>query len=139
MSAVEKRARRGESLRDLVKEEIRDIFAGVEKPIAVNGHPKVTLIVGVNGTGKTTTVGKLANLLKHEGGQPLICAADTFSRGGRRAAPESGPHAPASTWYAHARAPILPPSYSMRSRRERPKAAIRSWSTPPADYTRGLT
>jgi fused signal recognition particle receptor len=38
----------------------------------------VTLIVGVNGTGKTTTVGKLARLLKSEGRQPLICAADTF-------------------------------------------------------------
>src|SRR5207302_6215393 len=38
----------------------------------------VTLIVGVNGTGKTTTVGKLANLLKNEGETPLICAADTF-------------------------------------------------------------
>jgi fused signal recognition particle receptor len=36
------------------------------------------LIVGVNGTGKTTTVGKLANLLKREGQRPLICAADTF-------------------------------------------------------------
>jgi len=36
------------------------------------------LIVGVNGTGKTTTVGKLANLLKNQGQQPLICAADTF-------------------------------------------------------------
>ena len=38
----------------------------------------MTLIVGVNGTGKTTTVGKLANLLKNEGAAPLICAADTF-------------------------------------------------------------
>ena len=38
----------------------------------------MTLIVGVNGTGKTTTVGKLANLLKKEGRSPLICAADTF-------------------------------------------------------------
>jgi fused signal recognition particle receptor len=38
----------------------------------------VTLIVGVNGTGKTTTVGKLANLLRRSGNQPLICAADTF-------------------------------------------------------------
>jgi fused signal recognition particle receptor len=36
------------------------------------------LVVGVNGTGKTTTVGKLANLLKAEGERPLICAADTF-------------------------------------------------------------
>jgi fused signal recognition particle receptor len=38
----------------------------------------VTLIVGVNGTGKTTTVGKLARLIKDSGRTPLICAADTF-------------------------------------------------------------
>ena len=42
------------------------------------GALTVVSIVGVNGTGKTTTVGKLANLLKNEGRQPLICAADTF-------------------------------------------------------------
>ena len=42
----------------------------------------MTLVVGVNGTEKTTTVGKLANLLKKEGRQPLICAADTFRAAG---------------------------------------------------------
>jgi fused signal recognition particle receptor len=78
LAAVKTRPRNGESLRDLVKSEIRDVFAAVEKPVAVSQHPKVTLIVGVNGTGKTTTVGKLANLLKNEGQRPLICAADTF-------------------------------------------------------------
>jgi fused signal recognition particle receptor len=78
VTAVKARARRGESLRDLVKDEIRRIFDGVERP-AANGHrPHVTMIVGVNGTGKTTTVGKLANLLKASGRQPLVCAADTF-------------------------------------------------------------
>ena len=49
-----------------------------DKPVVVSALPRVTLIVGVNGTGKTTTVGKLANLLKNEGRTPLICAADTF-------------------------------------------------------------
>ncbi len=78
VTAVKAKSRRGESLRDLVKNEIRQVFDSVETP-QTNGHrPHVTLIVGVNGTGKTTTVGKLANLLKHEGHQPLICAADTF-------------------------------------------------------------
>jgi fused signal recognition particle receptor len=78
VTAVRQRSRKGESLRDLVKDEIRRIFDTVETPSA-NGHrPHVTLIVGVNGTGKTTTVGKLANLLKSDGNQPLICAADTF-------------------------------------------------------------
>ena len=78
VTAVRTRARRGESLRDLVKDEIRKIFDAVEQPVPNGHHPQVTLIVGVNGTGKTTTVGKLANLLKLSGGQPLVCAADTF-------------------------------------------------------------
>jgi fused signal recognition particle receptor len=78
VTAVKQRSRKGESLRDLVKDEIRRVFDTVDIP-STNGHrPHVTLIVGVNGTGKTTTVGKLANLLKSEGNQPLICAADTF-------------------------------------------------------------
>jgi fused signal recognition particle receptor len=78
VTAVKGRARHGESLRDLVKQEIRAVFDNVPQP-ATNGHrPQVTLIVGVNGTGKTTTIGKLANLLKSQGKQPLVCAADTF-------------------------------------------------------------
>jgi fused signal recognition particle receptor len=78
IAAVKAKSRNGNSLRDLVKQEIRDVFTAVDKPIAVEHRPAVTLIVGVNGTGKTTTVGKLANLLKTEGKRPLICAADTF-------------------------------------------------------------
>ncbi len=79
VTAVGARSRRGESLRDLVKEEIRAIFDAVEPTASSNGHhPHVTLIVGVNGTGKTTTIGKLANLLKVSGKDPLVCAADTF-------------------------------------------------------------
>src|SRR6185436_401743 len=75
--AVRGRARRGESLRDMVKDEIRRVFDGVVAS-TVRGRPHVTLVVGVNGTGKTTTVGKLANLLKASGHTPLVCAADTF-------------------------------------------------------------
>jgi fused signal recognition particle receptor len=78
IAAVKSQPRDGTSLRDLVKREIRRIFNAADVPLVVNHHPKVVLIVGVNGTGKTTTVGKLANLLKSEGQRPLICAADTF-------------------------------------------------------------
>ena len=79
VTAVRDRANRGESLRDLVKHEIKRIFEAVETTSSANGHhPHVTLIVGVNGTGKTTTIGKLANLLKASGKKPLVCAADTF-------------------------------------------------------------
>ena len=78
VEAVRTRARRGESLRDLVKEEILRIFTEAERPVGNGATPHVMLIVGVNGTGKTTTVGKLANQIKSEGKMPLICAADTF-------------------------------------------------------------
>ena len=78
IQAVKARSREGQSLRDLVKHEIRAIFDAVDTPVPVTAVPAVTLVVGVNGTGKTTTVGKLANLLKSQGRQPLICAADTF-------------------------------------------------------------
>jgi len=78
IEAVRSRSRNGTSLRDLVKAEIRRIFAAVDQPVVVANRPRVTLIVGVNGTGKTTTVGKLANRLKNDGEKPLICAADTF-------------------------------------------------------------
>jgi fused signal recognition particle receptor len=78
IASVSARGRNGTSLRDLVKQEIRSVFEAVDRPVTVEHHPKIVLIVGVNGTGKTTTVGKLANLLKREGRRPLVCAADTF-------------------------------------------------------------
>jgi fused signal recognition particle receptor len=77
VQAIRARRRGGESLRALVKAEILAILKSAEKPM-VAGHPQVVLIVGVNGTGKTTTVGKLARVIKDAGLTPLICAADTF-------------------------------------------------------------
>jgi fused signal recognition particle receptor len=77
VTAVRARRRSGESLRALVKAEILSILKSAEKPM-VTGSPQVVLIVGVNGTGKTTTVGKLARVITDAGLTPLICAADTF-------------------------------------------------------------
>ena len=81
IEAVKEQTATGKNLRDAVKDEIRAIFAAVPSTVAAgsNGHlPHVVLIVGVNGTGKTTTVGKLARLLKSTGKKPLVVAADTF-------------------------------------------------------------
>jgi fused signal recognition particle receptor len=79
IAAVKEQTATGKGLRDAVKDEIRAIFASVSAPAAANGHvPHVVLIVGVNGTGKTTTVGKLAQLLKSSGKNPLVVAADTY-------------------------------------------------------------
>lgn len=78
VEAVRARRGRNESLRSLVKEEIRQIFRAANPPVVNGVRPHVVMIVGVNGTGKTTTVGKLARLIKDSGKSPLICAADTF-------------------------------------------------------------
>jgi fused signal recognition particle receptor len=81
VDAVARRQRRGESLRQLVREEIVGVLHEADRAPGdppPPGTPRVVLIVGVNGTGKTTTIGKLANQLKREGQVPIICAADTF-------------------------------------------------------------
>ena len=65
--------------RELVRRELVRILSAPPPPPAAGGAaPQVVLVVGVNGTGKTTTVGKLAHLRRQAGQQPLICAADTF-------------------------------------------------------------
>lgn len=78
VGAVKKRQRRGESLRQLVKDEMLRVLEASAPHATASGQPHVMLIVGVNGVGKTTTIGKLANQLRQEGRTPLICAADTF-------------------------------------------------------------
>ncbi|MBW8895173.1 MAG: signal recognition particle-docking protein FtsY [Acidobacteria bacterium] len=78
VQAVRQKRGGGTSLRSLVKEEIRGILRAANPPSADGHRPHVVLIVGVNGTGKTTTVGKLARFIKDSGKTPLICAADTF-------------------------------------------------------------
>jgi fused signal recognition particle receptor len=69
-----------EQLRTLIKSELRQIIEAtnqVTTPAAANGT-RVLMVVGVNGVGKTTTIGKLAHLHTQEGKKVLVCAADTF-------------------------------------------------------------
>ena len=69
----------GEELRALLKQQIRLILEAPRKPVAEPAAPpKVIFLVGVNGTGKTTTSGKLASWYRAEGKSVLLCAADTF-------------------------------------------------------------
>jgi len=67
-------------LRDAIKEELRKILNVNYKPPAEipEGNPFVVLMVGVNGVGKTTTIGKLANRFQTDGKKVMLCASDTF-------------------------------------------------------------
>jgi len=66
-------------LRAEIRRHLLEILQGVERPAPSPGEgPEVILVVGVNGTGKTTTIGKLAHQLSGQGRQVLLCAADTF-------------------------------------------------------------
>jgi fused signal recognition particle receptor len=69
-----------EELKRLLKEELLAILTSANtQPVKrVDGMPEVILVVGVNGTGKTTTIGKLAQVFRSEGKTVLMCAADTF-------------------------------------------------------------
>jgi fused signal recognition particle receptor len=67
-------------LRDAIKEELRKILNVNYKPPTEipEGNPFVILMVGVNGVGKTTTIGKLANRFQTDGKKVMLCASDTF-------------------------------------------------------------
>src|ERR1700746_2498043 len=69
-----------DELKRLLKEELLAILTAANVPPVEreDGVPEVVLVVGVNGTGKTTTIGKLAQTLRAEGKTVLLCAADTF-------------------------------------------------------------
>ncbi|HQU99998.1 MAG: signal recognition particle-docking protein FtsY [Bacteroidia bacterium] len=71
-----------EALNQMLKEEIVDLLSetdtGIENTFTPNKKPYIILVVGVNGVGKTTTIGKLAHQFKSQGNQVLLGAADTF-------------------------------------------------------------
>jgi fused signal recognition particle receptor len=66
-------------LKGLIREHLLEILEASERaPALVRDPPAVVLVVGVNGSGKTTTIGKLANRFQQEKRSVLLCAADTF-------------------------------------------------------------
>lgn len=69
-----------EDVRRVLGETLGETLTPLAKPLAVDGahKPHVILIVGVNGTGKTTTIGKLAHHLKMQGKSVMLAAGDTF-------------------------------------------------------------
>ena len=79
-SASRKQLKNAEALYDLLKIELKKIIEPVAKPLKVNNDngPYVILMVGVNGVGKTTTIGKLAKKFQAEGKSVMLAAGDTF-------------------------------------------------------------
>lgn len=78
-----------DELKRLIKSELREILDAAERnrkqgtvasetEVPLEIRPYIIMVVGVNGVGKTTTIGKLAHRIKSEGNEVLICAADTF-------------------------------------------------------------
>lgn len=67
-----------DTARRLLVEQLTAVFAGTDRGLSLEGDPAVMLIVGVNGSGKTTSIAKLAGRLIGDGRQPLLAAADTY-------------------------------------------------------------
>ena len=86
-------------IKKILQERMVDILGQIQKPLAVTkGQPFVIMAIGVNGSGKTTTVGKLANLLQNDGHEIMLVAADTF----RAAAIEQ-----LEVWGSRVHAPVI--------------------------------
>ena len=89
-----------DEVKTALAEEIAEILKPVAHPLAIDRSlkPHVVLVVGVNGTGKTTTIGKLAQQYRDQGLKPMLCAGDTF----RAAAVEQ-----LQVWGARTGAPVV--------------------------------
>ena len=69
---------RAEEVKDALRDILRSKLEVGDSALVLEGKPAVVLVIGVNGVGKTTSIGKLAARLKAEGKKVLLCAGDTF-------------------------------------------------------------
>ena len=67
-----------DEVKQALREEIQNIFDEIDNTLHLDTTPSIILVVGVNGVGKTTSIGKIANRLKQDGKKVVIAAADTF-------------------------------------------------------------
>ena len=74
----ERKLRTAEEIHDALKDILVDMLNVGDTSLKLGTRPSVVLVIGVNGVGKTTTIGKLAHRLSGEGKRVLLCAADTF-------------------------------------------------------------
>ncbi len=76
--AKEKKITESADLKAELREILEQILSDGENKLVLEGSPAVVMVIGVNGVGKTTSIGKLANLYKNQGKKVVIAAADTF-------------------------------------------------------------
>ena len=133
----DKNVKRGDKARELLIGELEKELDAGDNTLKLNTKPSVILMVGVNGVGKTTTIGKLAAQLKAQGKKVLLVAGDTFRAATSSSA--SGPSARARTSCATRRGAIPPPWSSTASAPARPAARTSSSSTPRAGSTTSRT
>ena len=67
-----------QGVKEALRKEIQEIFDATDNTLKLETKPAVILVVGVNGVGKTTSIGKIANRLKKDGKKVVVAAADTF-------------------------------------------------------------
>ena len=76
---VKKSLSPGEMFVGIIRDELEDLLGGEQVPLNTKGNPATLMLVGLQGSGKTTTIGKLANLLrKKEKKNPLLVACDVY-------------------------------------------------------------
>ncbi len=76
---VQKSIKPGELFVKIVKDELTELLGGESKSLNINGNPAILMLVGLQGSGKTTTIGKLANFLrKKHAKKPLLVACDVY-------------------------------------------------------------
>ena len=74
----ENRLKTTEEARTALREVLAEMLQVGDSALNLSTRPSVVLVIGVNGVGKTTTIGKIAHQLKGQGKKVLLCAADTF-------------------------------------------------------------
>ena len=76
---VKKSLKPGDVFVKIVKDELTNLLGGEAKPLNISGHPATLMLVGLQGSGKTTAIGKLANLLRKKNAKnPLLVACDVY-------------------------------------------------------------
>mgnify|MGYP001671892863 CR=1 FL=1 len=77
-SVTDENLKEADEVKQALREEIQNIFDEIDNTLHLDTTPSIILVVGVNGVGKTTSIGKIANRLKQDGKKVVIAAADTF-------------------------------------------------------------